>query len=586
MVVLDRAAKELTAKLVYYGPALSGKTANLRWIHEHVTFKAKGKLVSLPSEVDRTVLVDFLPVELGTAGGMRTRLHLYTVPGRVSYEAIRRTVLKGTDAVIFVCDSQESMLDADLASLQALRENIERNGLDPRMPMVLQYNKRDLPSAVSVATLNARLNSQGLPFFEAVATEGIGVSQTLREMTNLLIKSLAPYSQGTVVRVVQRAAPPAAHAAPAGPAIPVVKSPVPSAELLAPAVPAVAARDPEPPRQGLAPHQWVYLSEGKPRGPIEFDDLIDLVLTSVPEDTKVWRNGLAGWTLATLVPEIAEHIPPPLPDVVFLDEDFPDFNSLPEMLRVALIADEDASFRERLALPLVAQGFKIHEARDGAEAWRMALERRPWLILADLGLAEVDGFEFCRRVRANSLLRHTPLVFISGSDRYKDRYRVLQLGADDFLSKTTPVRELLIRIQLLMTRYSDLESGRKAGPGEGGKVGALQGRIEVFGAPGILQILSQGRLSGILTARTLAEGGDAAVLGFRDGAIVSAACEERSGPEAVYAFLAWERGQFSFIPGEPGPGEPIARSVEALLLEGSRLLDESRRGPDEPGRPT
>jgi len=159
----------------------------------------------------------------------------------------------------------------------------------------------------------------------------------------------------------------------------------------------------------------------------------------------------------------------------------------------------------------------------------------------------------------------------------------MQLGADDFLSKQTPIRELLIRVQLLMTRYSDLESaGRKEGTGEAAATGALEGQLEVFGAPGVLQILNQGRVTGIFTARLRTEGGDAAVFGFRDGEIISAICQEQSGPAAVYAFLAWDRGQFKFVPGDPGTGAPIAQSVEHLLLEGCRILDESRRGPDDP----
>jgi CheY-like chemotaxis protein len=309
---------------------------------------------------------------------------------------------------------------------------------------------------------------------------------------------------------------------------------------------------------------------------VELDDLIDLVLTSIPTITSVWRPGLAAWASADQVPEIAEHIPPPLPFAT-TEEDFPDFNSVPHMLRVVLIADEDAGFRRLLARPLAAQGFKIHEAKDGAEAWAIATQQRLWLILADLDMAEIDGFEFCRRARSSSLLRHTPLVFISGSDRYKDRYRALQLGADDFLSKQTPIRELLIRIQLLMTRYSDLDVAA-GGAGKAGtlvEAGALQGRVEVFGAPAVLQIIYQGQLTGVFTARREAEGGDAAVFGFRHGQIVSASCEDQGGSEAVFAFLTWERGQFNFIPGDPGAGEPIA-NVEYLLLEGCRRLDEMR----------
>jgi CheY-like chemotaxis protein len=353
-----------------------------------------------------------------------------------------------------------------------------------------------------------------------------------------------------------------------------------SADLLSPGGPADPS-DPAPRVEGLDPQQWIYLLDGKQQAPLPLDDLIDLVLSSIPEDTKVWRKGMHGWTPATLVPEIAEQIPPPLPTVAPAEEDFPDFNTVPEMLRVALIADEDATFRRLLALPLAAQGFTIHEARDGAEAWKLARERRPWLILADLGMPEIDGFEFCRRARANSLLRRTPLVFISGSDRYKDRYRVLQLGADDFLSKQAPIRELLIRIQLVMTRFSDLESaGHKEGTAA--PTGALEGQIQVFGAPRVLQLLNQERVTGIFTARADDEGGDLTVLGFREGEIISATCQERSGPAAVYAFLAWDRGHFQFVPRNPGAGAPIAPSLEHLLLEGCRILDESRRPPDDP----
>jgi CheY-like chemotaxis protein len=258
------------------------------------------------------------------------------------------------------------------------------------------------------------------------------------------------------------------------------------------------------------------------------------------------------------------------------------------MLRTALIADEDASFRRRLALPLAAQGFKIYEARDGVEAWRQATEHRPWVMLADLGMPEVDGFEFCRRVRANSLLSRTPLVFISGSDRYKDRYRAMQLGADDFLSKQTPIRELLIRIQLLLTRYSDLgaSAGKQTGADGEAAAGAFEGQIEVFGAPGVLQICNQGRLTGIFTSHAQdgsSEGEKVAVFGFREGEIVTATVQELTGPAAVYAFLACKRGHFKFVPGDPGAGVPLAESVEHLLLEGCRLLDESRTRAGETG---
>jgi CheY-like chemotaxis protein len=343
--------------------------------------------------------------------------------------------------------------------------------------------------------------------------------------------------------------------------------------------------DPPPRGDGLRSDQWLYLLEGAQRGPIDIEDLVDLVLTSIPENTKVWHPGLEGWVHANRVREIAEEIPPPLPVPGaarggFVDEDMPDFNTVPPQFRTALIADEDEAFRKYLAMPLAAQGFTIHEAADGSAAWLLAVQHRPWLILADVSMPEVDGFEFCRRVRSHPLLSHTPLLFISGSDKYKERYRALQIGADDFLSKQMPIRELLMRIQLLLTRYSDLGGDEKqAGPAEA--AGAFQGRIEVFGAPALLQMCAQGGLNGLFTAFAEDEGNTAAVLGFREGQIISAAVGTESGSEAVYAYLAWEKGSFKFTPGEPGQGEPLAQSVEHLLLEGCRLLDESQRGGEE-----
>ena len=265
---------------------------------------------------------------------------------------------------------------------------------------------------------------------------------------------------------------------------------------------------PEPNGNGVGPGQWVYLFDNQQRGPLDFDDLIDLVLTSLREDTRVWRPGLKDWVAANLVPEIADQIPPPLPFTGAGEEDFPDFNTVPEALRSALIADEDEGFRKLLALPLAAQGFRIFEAASGEEAWALASENRPWMMLSDIDLPEVDGFEFCRRVRANSLLSHTPFVFISGSDNFKARARAQQVGSDDFLSKQTPIKELLIRIQLLLTRYSDLSaSASQAGVTADGASGLLEGQIEVFGAPGVLQICDRPKTFDGESANTLNVGG-------------------------------------------------------------------------------
>src|SRR5712691_1909710 len=143
MALLNHAINEITTKLVYYGPGLCGKTTNLHWIHEHVAFRAKGSLLSVATEAERTIFFDFLPVELGTILGMKTRVQIYTVPGQVFYDATRQIVLRGADAVVFVADSQASMLNANLESLESLGRNLIANDLDPALPMVLQYNKRD-----------------------------------------------------------------------------------------------------------------------------------------------------------------------------------------------------------------------------------------------------------------------------------------------------------------------------------------------------------------------------------------------------------------------------------------------------------
>ncbi len=192
MVLFNYSTKELTAKVVYYGPGLCGKTTNLHWIHEKVPIKNKGKMLSLATETDRTLFFDFLPIELGLIRGMKTRIQLYTVPGQVFYNATRRMVLKGADAVVFVADSQEAMIDANVESLENLRQNLEANEIDPEViPTVMQFNKRDLPNALPIEILNEKLNERELSHFEAVAIRGVGVEETLKAVTSLVFRSLA-----------------------------------------------------------------------------------------------------------------------------------------------------------------------------------------------------------------------------------------------------------------------------------------------------------------------------------------------------------------------------------------------------------
>ena len=200
MVLFNYATKELTAKVVYYGPGLCGKTTNLQWIHEHLPIKSKGKMLSLATETDRTLFFDFLPIDLGQVRGMRMRIQLYTVPGQVFYNATRRMVLKGADAIVFVVDSQEALLDASLESFDNMRQNLEANEIDPdEIPTIFQYNKRDLPNALPIEILNERLNPRGLPYAEAVAIKGPGVEETLKLVTRVVFGTLSQrYGDGAV----------------------------------------------------------------------------------------------------------------------------------------------------------------------------------------------------------------------------------------------------------------------------------------------------------------------------------------------------------------------------------------------------
>ena len=191
MTFINYAAREINCKIVYYGPGLCGKTTNIQWIHERTRKDSKGKLISLATETDRTLFFDFMPLELGTIRGFRTRFHLYTVPGQVFYDASRKLILKGVDGVVFVADSQEERHDANLDSIENLRENLAAHGYDPqRIPYVLQLNKRDLPTALAADRLRQDLVWREEPVFEAVATKGSGVFETLKGVVKLVLSDL------------------------------------------------------------------------------------------------------------------------------------------------------------------------------------------------------------------------------------------------------------------------------------------------------------------------------------------------------------------------------------------------------------
>jgi signal recognition particle receptor subunit beta len=225
MSMINYASREINCKIVYYGPGLGGKTTNLEFIYGKVKPDTRGKLISLATETERTLFFDFLPVDLGTIRGFKTRFHLYTVPGQVYYNASRKLILKNVDGIVFVADSQLDRMEANLESMQNLYDNMAEYGYDiTKMPFVIQYNKRDLPNASSVEMLQEALNpgwevddparqrvvpdphhaGQNLieqlptgewveraPYFEAVSVQGEGVFDTLKEVSKLVLKSLA-----------------------------------------------------------------------------------------------------------------------------------------------------------------------------------------------------------------------------------------------------------------------------------------------------------------------------------------------------------------------------------------------------------
>ncbi len=191
MSFVNYSSREINCKIVYYGPGLCGKTTNLQYIYNRTNPDAKGKMISLATETERTLFFDFLPLSLGEIRGFKTRFHLYTVPGQVFYDASRKLILKGVDGVVFVADSQIDRIEANLESFENLRYNLMEQGYDlDRVPYVIQYNKRDLPNIASVEELRSLLNPGSIPDFEAVATTGEGVFDTLKSVAKFVLTEL------------------------------------------------------------------------------------------------------------------------------------------------------------------------------------------------------------------------------------------------------------------------------------------------------------------------------------------------------------------------------------------------------------
>ncbi|MEK6606888.1 MAG: GTPase domain-containing protein [Myxococcota bacterium] len=191
MSFINYSAREINCKIVYYGPGLGGKTTNLQYIYARTSPEAKGKMISLATETERTLFFDFLPLSLGEIRGFRTRFHLYTVPGQVFYDASRKLILKGVDGVVFVGDSQILRMEANNESMDNLKSNLQEQGYSyEKVPLIVQYNKRDLPNVAPVEELRSLLNPRGVPDFEGVATTGFGVFETLKAIAKLVLTEL------------------------------------------------------------------------------------------------------------------------------------------------------------------------------------------------------------------------------------------------------------------------------------------------------------------------------------------------------------------------------------------------------------
>jgi signal recognition particle receptor subunit beta len=189
--LINYSSREINCKVVYYGPGLGGKTTNIQYVYEKLAPETKGKLVTLATEMDRTLFFDFLPLELGEVKGFKTRFHLYTVPGQVYYNASRKLILRGVDGIVFVADSSESRFDANIEALYNLHDNLQEYDLSlEEIPFVMQWNKRDMPDAIPVDELNKELNPEGYENFEAVAINGVGVFDTLKCVAKQVLRQL------------------------------------------------------------------------------------------------------------------------------------------------------------------------------------------------------------------------------------------------------------------------------------------------------------------------------------------------------------------------------------------------------------
>jgi len=251
------------------------------------------------------------------------------------------------------------------------------------------------------------------------------------------------------------------------------------------------------------------------------------------------------------------------------------FETVPKPLRTALLVDPDIAYRRFVRGVLAEHGFVVYEASSAVEALQLAVARRPWLIVSEVNLPDQSGFDLCARIRSHGLLRRTPLAFLSDWDEPDKRYAGLQVGANDYLVKPITIRELVIRLELILKRYKDLRPGAQPGTG-------FRGSVEAVGAAGLLQVCHLNLLTGSLMVR---HGPQQVRVSFRRGEIVGASGihvitangDAPQPDEIVFALLGWSRGQFQFVPAQSVDGVPIAESFDQILLEGCRRLDERQK---------
>jgi signal recognition particle receptor subunit beta len=273
MVLINKAINEVTVKLVYYGPGLCGKTTNLEKIYGNPKLENKGKMISMSTETDRTLFFDFMPMELGTIAGQKVRVQLYTVPGQVFYDATRKLVLRGADGVVFVADSQNTMRDSNLDSLENLKTNLRLNRIDPdKVALVFQYNKRDLPNVDSIDAMNAYMKPNGAPVVEAQALNGVGVTATLRAAVSRILDNLKNNVDTSLADAPELAAPDLS-----------AKSGVTSMSAGTPKLSMKTGSQPPPPPQPMTPA--VFESAFSPSAsPLEIeDDPFGAVAVAEPE---------------------------------------------------------------------------------------------------------------------------------------------------------------------------------------------------------------------------------------------------------------------------------------------------------------